>query len=76
MRGDDGLFRLSSGDAGAAWTSRRQIASGYLEGSNVNPVEQMVSMISLARQFEMQMKMLQTADSQRPRGHAGTCNAR
>jgi flagellar basal-body rod protein FlgF len=34
-----------------------------LEGSNVNSVEAMVRMISLARQFEMQIKMLQTADT-------------
>jgi flagellar basal-body rod protein FlgF len=39
----------------------RQVAAGYLEGSNVNVVEQMVSMISLARQYEMQTKMLSTA---------------
>ena len=37
------------------------MASGYLEGSNVNVVEQMVSMISLARQYEMQTRMLSTA---------------
>ena len=29
----------------------------------MNPVDSMVSMISLARQFEMQIKMLQSADS-------------
>ena len=40
-----------------------RIASGYTEGSNVNAAEQMVSMISLARQFEMQMKVLSTADA-------------
>jgi flagellar basal-body rod protein FlgF len=39
------------------------VAGGYLEGSNVNPVEQMVTMISLARQFEMQMKALSSADT-------------
>jgi flagellar basal-body rod protein FlgF len=32
-----------------------------LEGSNVSPVESMVAMISAARQFEQQMKMLQSA---------------
>ena len=38
-------------------------AEGYVTFSNVNPVDSMVSLISLARQFEMQIKMLQTADS-------------
>ena len=32
-----------------------------MEGSNVSPVESMVAMIAAARQFEQQMKMLQTA---------------
>ena len=40
-----------------------KLASETLEGSNVNPVDSMVNMISLARQFEMQIKMLQTADA-------------
>ena len=35
---------------------------GALEGSNVSAVETMVSMITAARQFEAQMKMLQTAE--------------
>jgi flagellar basal-body rod protein FlgF len=33
----------------------------------VNPVESMVGMIAAARQFEMQMKMLQTAESNEQR---------
>lgn len=39
------------------------IASGALEGSNVNVVDAMVNMISLARQFETQMKLIQTAEN-------------
>lgn len=61
VRGGDGLFRLKSGDP-APMDDKTRIAGGYLEGSNVNPVEQMVTMISLSRQFEMQIKMLQSAD--------------
>jgi flagellar basal-body rod protein FlgF len=34
-----------------------------LEGSNVNVTDAMVNLISLSRQFEMQMKMIQTADT-------------
>ncbi len=59
-RGEDALFRSSKpavAEAGVA------VVSGYLESSNVNAVEAMVNMISLARQFETQMKMLSTADS-------------
>jgi flagellar basal-body rod protein FlgF len=38
------------------------IASSALEGSNVNIVEAMVGMIAASRQFETQMKLLQTAE--------------
>ncbi|MGE5526871.1 MAG: flagellar basal-body rod protein FlgF [Rhodospirillaceae bacterium] len=62
VKGSDGLFRLSSG-ADAAADDAVTLASGTLEGSNVNVVEAMVAMIALARQFDMQMKMLQNADS-------------
>jgi flagellar basal-body rod protein FlgF len=62
VRGEDGLFRLR--DGGTAPTDERvRAASGYTEGSNVNAAEQMVTMISLARQFEMQMKVLSSADA-------------
>ncbi len=62
VRGDDGLFRLRGGDS-APIDESVSIVAGTLEGSNVNTAEQMVNMISLARQFEMQMKMVSTADS-------------
>ena len=39
-----------------------RVQSGALEGSNVSPVETLVSMIAAARQFEQQMKMLQGAE--------------
>jgi flagellar basal-body rod protein FlgF len=61
VRGDDGLFRLQGGAAAPADPNVR-VAGGYLEGSNVNVVDQMVQMISLARQFEMQTRMLSTAE--------------
>jgi len=60
-RGDDGLFRGADGDLSADDTARVQ--DGALEGSNVSAVESMVAMISAARQFEAQMKMIQTAEA-------------
>jgi flagellar basal-body rod protein FlgF len=39
------------------------VQDGALEGSNVNAVETMVSMIAAARQFEAQMKLIQTSES-------------
>ena len=60
VKGTDGLFRTKSGDPADADPNVR-IADGTLEGSNVNPVDAMVGMISAARQFEMQMKVLTSA---------------
>ena len=61
-RGNDGLFRVRGG-APAAADAGVKLVSGSLEASNVNSVEQMVSMISLARQYDMQMKLLQNAEN-------------
>ena len=61
QRGADGLFRAADGNLNADDTARVQ--DGALEGSNVSAVESMVAMISAARQFEAQMKMLQTAEA-------------
>ncbi len=61
-RGDDGLFRAADGDLPANPAARLQ--DGALEGSNVSPVETMVSMIAAGRQFEQQMKLLQIAQTQ------------
>lgn len=61
VRGADGLFRLRGGTAAAADPAVR-VAAGYLEGSNVNVVDQLVAMISLQRQFDAQMKLLSAAE--------------
>ncbi|NCA70296.1 MAG: flagellar basal body rod protein FlgF [Sphingobacteriia bacterium] len=61
VRGEDGLFRRRDGALTPADPQLR-LVSGYLEGSNVNAVDMMAQMISLGRQFEMQMRMLQSAD--------------
>lgn len=59
-KGADGLMHLRNNgvaDADAAVS----LTSGSLEGSNVNAVDALVDMISLSRQFEMQIKMMQVA---------------
>jgi flagellar basal-body rod protein FlgF len=61
-RGSDGLFRATSGDPLPSDTNAR-VQVGALEGSNVNAIETMVGMIQTARQFETQMRLLQTAES-------------
>lgn len=62
VRSGDGLFRLRDGSA-APNDETVRLASETLEGSNVNVVDAMVSMISLARQFDMQMRLIQTAQT-------------
>jgi flagellar basal-body rod protein FlgF len=60
-RGADGLFHSTSPDpveADAATT----VTPGTLESSNVNIANAMVNMIQLARQFDMQIKALHSAD--------------
>lgn len=61
-RGADGFFRLKNGQPADADPNVR-LAPETLEGSNVNVVDSMVTLISLSRQFEMQVQMLQKADT-------------
>ncbi len=62
VRGDDGLFRLKSGEPANA-DENVTVIGAALEGSNVNVVDEMVNMISLARQFEMHMNLLKNAEN-------------
>lgn len=61
-RGDDTLFRPRSGDPMPNDPNAR-LLSGATEGSNVNAVECMVGMIAASRQFEQQVRLMQTAES-------------
>jgi flagellar basal-body rod protein FlgF len=62
LRGADGLFRQGDGRLAEA-DANVQITPGALEGSNVSAVQMLVDMISSARQFDTQMKLLQTAEN-------------
>lgn len=74
IRGEDGLFHLSP-QAQAAngnllpQSERASITSGVIEGSNVSAAEAMVSMIANARHFEMQMKVVHSADENAQRAN-------
>jgi flagellar basal-body rod protein FlgF len=68
QKGGDGLFRMRSGQPADA-DEAVSVTSGALESSNVNAVAAMVDMINLARNFEMQMKMLQNADGNEQRAN-------
>lgn len=60
-RGEDGLFRLKDG-TDAPSDPGVQVGAGTLESSNVNTADAMVTMIELARHFEMQVKAIRTAE--------------
>jgi flagellar basal-body rod protein FlgF len=60
-KGEDGLMRLKDGGEAPASADQR-LVSGSLEGSNVNIVNEMVNMIELARLYEMQVKVMKTAE--------------
>lgn len=60
-KGHDGLFRTKTG-LPAAEDINVRIHGGMLESSNVNPVSEMTDMIAIQRQFEMQLKLMKTAE--------------
>ena len=60
VKGEDGLFRLKGGGELQS-DPEVQVINGMLEGSNVNPVNEMTSIISHARLYEMNVKMMQAA---------------
>ncbi|HEY4341889.1 MAG TPA: flagellar basal-body rod protein FlgF [Steroidobacteraceae bacterium] len=60
-RSADGLFRTSDGQPAVADASTT-IASGVLEGSNVDLAGSMVNMIELSRNFDLQIKALHAAE--------------
>lgn len=68
-KGLDGLFRTKDGGAAEADANVR-VAPGQLEGSNVNVVDAMIGMIAAARQFELQLKLLENAQQNEQKANA------
>ncbi|MDL4861253.1 flagellar basal body rod protein FlgF [Halomonas elongata] len=73
-RGVDGLFRTPPGADGAVAAlpadEGARVVSGALEGSNVSAVDAMVSMIDVARRYELQTKVIETADENAQRANS------
>jgi flagellar basal-body rod protein FlgF len=61
-RESGGLFQLTAGGTAPADASVK-IAGGALESSNVDLASAMVNMIDLARSFDLQVKAMQSADT-------------
>lgn len=73
-KGGDGLFRTAAGEEAQADAAVR-VADGTLEGSNVNVVDALVGMIAVARQFELQMKLLANAEQNEQKAGSLVSNA-
>lgn len=56
----NGLLRMSDGSQAPA-SNEVKLVSGALENSNVNMVDAMTTMIGLSRQFEANIKLMETA---------------
>ncbi len=61
-KGTDGLIRLKNGQTAEA-DAGVTLVSGALERSNVNSVAALVDLIELARRYELQVKMMKTAEA-------------
>lgn len=60
-KGVDGLFRQRDGLT-AEVAANVRVAGGMLEGSNVNAMSEFTHILALSRQYEMQVKLMKTAD--------------
>ncbi|EOZ4637353.1 flagellar basal body rod protein FlgF [Enterobacter cloacae] len=61
VHGDDGLFRTAGGQP-LAQDETLRLTPEAIEGSNVSPVQMMTQMIANSRGFDMNMKVIRTAD--------------
>ncbi|MGK0247978.1 MAG: flagellar basal-body rod protein FlgF [Oleispira sp.] len=64
-KGTDGLFRIRDrqpGDPGANIDPNMSLVNGFVEGSNVNAVTELTQVLAMNRQYEMQIKLMKTAD--------------
>jgi len=59
--GTDGLMHMNDGSTATA-DPGVTLTSGALEASNVDPSSELVKMISLSRQYEMQVRSIKTAE--------------
>lgn len=62
VRGEDGLMHAPPGTTPPAPAAGTVLTAGVLENSNVDGTAMLVSMIQLARQFEMQVRVLHSDD--------------
>jgi len=58
QKGTDGLFYMTGSAGASKQDDKIKLTPGAIEGSNVNPVETLTSLIELSRQFEMHTNLM------------------
>lgn len=61
FKGEDGLLRMKDG-AAVQPDAGMTVVSGFLESSNVNVIDEFTEIMSLSRQYEMQVKLMKTVE--------------
>jgi len=61
-KGGDGLMHMKQGAVAPDLDASIQVESGFLEGSNVNAVSSLTDILSLSRQYELQVKLMTKAN--------------
>lgn len=61
VKGEDGLMHLKSGQIAEGDASVR-VLPGFLESSNVNPINEFTEFLSLSRQYELNVKLMRSVD--------------
>ncbi len=63
-KSEDGLIRAKDQEVEIAADAQVRVKSGFLEGSNVNAVNELTKMLEMARQYEVQIKIMQNVQEQ------------
>ncbi len=61
FKGEDGLLRLRQ-PVELEPAAEVRLVSGFLEGSNVNVIDEFTQILGLSRQYEMQVKLMKTVE--------------
>lgn len=59
---EDGLLHMKGDEPPAVADPNIKLETGFLEGSNVNAVSSLTDILSLSRQYELQVKLMSQAD--------------
>jgi len=58
QKNTEGLFQLVAGSAGVEEDPALHLETGVVEGSNVNPITELLGLINTARQYELNVQMM------------------